>query len=149
MNHTKIALSTLGAAALLLGGTGSAQAAVASAASTAALPGSLCDIQVSRVEALDIQDNDGRDEIRLRIGDKTSVTRNYVLGQVRNVLSDNTYDLFTSPELVKVVEVDAAKTTVLSSATIPCVNRTATSVISDANGDGIYKVFWDVDVLVA
>jgi hypothetical protein len=55
----------------------------------------------------------------------------------------------SSPELVKVVEVDDAKTTVLSSATIPCVNRTATSVISDATGDGIYKVFWDVDVLVA
>ena len=152
MKVTTIALSTLGTAALLLtgvGGMGSANASVAqsSGASAAALPGSLCDIQVSRVKALDVRDNsDGVDRIRMRIGDKTSVTRTYTAGQVRNVLSDNTYDPFTSPELVKLVELDSG--TVIGSASIPCVNRTATSLVSTPSGGAIYEVTWDVDVLV-
>lgn len=151
MNITTITCSTLGATALLLAAVGSspASAAGSSAAAATALPGSLCDIQVSRVKALDVQDNDNTDEIRLRIGDKTSVQRTYTAGQLRNVLGDNTYDLFTSPELVRLVEVDGASTTVIGSASIPCVNRTATSLVSNASGDAIYEVTWDVDVLVA
>jgi hypothetical protein len=146
MNLTKIALSTIGTAGLVLSGAGVAHASSAGTSGSAA--GSLCDIQVSRVEALDIQDNDGLDEIKLRIGDKTSVTRSYFTGQIRNVLGDNTYDLFTSPELVKVVEVDTNKQTTLGSASIPCVARNATSLVSDSNSDAVYKVTWRVTVLV-
>jgi hypothetical protein len=152
MNLTKITFSTLGAAALVLAGAGSANAGVAqsSGAVAAAAPGSLCEIQVSRVKALDLQENAG-DEIRLKIGDKTSVTRPYTTaGQVRNVLGDNTYDLFTSPEVVKVVEVDGAVGQVVgSAASIPCVHRGPTkSLVSDATGDTIYEVTWYVNVLV-
>lgn len=152
MNVTKITLATLGSAALLfthVGGMGSAHASVAQSAgaSAAALPGSLCDIQVSRVEALDVRDNsDGVDSIRMRIGDKTSVTRTYTAGQVRNVISDNTYDLFTSPEQVRLTEVDSG--TVIGSASIPCVARSATSLVSTPTGGAIYRVRWAVRVLV-
>ncbi|MCD4526024.1 hypothetical protein [Nocardioides sp. cx-173] len=151
--NSKTVFAALGTTALALTGLGAVTvpagaAAPASSASPAAAPGSLCQIRVISVKARDIQeDNQGTDEIRLKLGNTFTAQRTYFEGQKRNTLFDGS-DLFAAPERVKLLEVDGATRQVLDSTTIPCVARTATSRLASADGDAVYQVTWVVDVLV-
>jgi hypothetical protein len=123
----------------LLGATaGSAQAAGAVQS---------CTIRIVSIKALDLQEDvQGQDEVFLRLGDSSTTQRTYFEGQKRNTLGDGD-DVFVNRERVRLVENDGpGNNDVLDSTTIACAAASATSTLSDAAGDAIYKVSWTVSV---
>jgi hypothetical protein len=102
-----------------------------------------CTIKIVSIQALDLQeDGQGQDEVFLRLGDSSTTQRTYFEGQKRNALFDGS-DVYVTSEKVRLVENDGpGNNDVLDSTRIQCAAASATSTLSDASGDAIYKVSW-------
>ena len=120
-------------------------AVVASLASVgAAQPASAaatCQLDVRSLKALNLNDNDGADEVRLRLGGDKTPVRTYVLNQKRFNLGTTA---FQGTIDVDIVERDNGQTTTIGSVNnIKCKNKPLTT--KDRSGFGaIYRVAYSV-----
>jgi hypothetical protein len=147
-NARGIALSTIGAAGMVLAGLGPVSAHAAEPEGRAAAA-DLCLVRVLSVKAENLQeDNQGSDEIFLRLGDASTRQRSYFEGQKRNTLSDGD-DHFTGTETVRLVEHDAGagNNDLIDSGSLRCTTGQVTSTLRDSAADAVYTVVWRVDVV--
>ncbi len=137
--HRTLTTSTLGATGLALAGLLSVGAAVGAASPASAA--ATCQLDVRSLKALDLNDNDGADEVLLRLaGDRTPV-QTYVVTQKRFNLGTK---VFQGSIDLDIVEKDNGQTTTIGSVdNIQCQNRPLTT--RDRSGFGaIYRVAYTV-----
>ena len=147
MNIKGNALTALGAAGLVLAGLGPVGSPAAAAETSAAAD--VCRVRVLSVQAQDLQeDQQGSDEVFLRLGDARTVQRSYFDGQKRNTLSDGD-DHFSGSEPVALIEHDngIGNNDLIDAATLQCETRQVTSTLRDVSADTVYTVVWRVDVI--
>lgn len=138
------AIATAGAAGLAVTVLGAAPAQAA--APTPARSPDVCSIRVVSLKALNLQEDNQRDEIVLELADTKTVQRTYAQGQKRNTLGDGT-GVFAGSTRVSLLEVDPLKSDVLAHATVRCADRTGTSTLIDPTGDAIYQATWQTRVI--
>jgi len=142
---TRIAFSVLGAAGLGLSALATAPVQAAGPAERG--PNDLCKVRVLSVQANDLQeDNQGQDEVFLRLGDVNTVQHTYFPGQLRNTLGE-TSDFFNGHERVALIENDEAtgNKDVIDRGRLACDTGQVQTVLTDANADTVYTVVWRVD----
>lgn len=126
-----IGIAGLAFATLGVTGTGAASAKV-----------NTCRLTVNSVQALELQDNDGRDESFLKLGGTATANKTYTDNQTRHNIGDKD---FQGSVGVKVFERDTNNLTLIDSASIPCANDSGQSDVSGAGA--IYRVTWNVLVI--
>jgi len=147
MNTRRIALPALAATGLVLAAVGTAPAQAADPASRG--PGDLCKVRVLSVQADNLQeDNQGEDEIFLKLGETRTTQRTYFLGQKRNTLGDGE-DHFFGSERVKLIEHDngVGNNDLIDSARLQCESGQVISTLTDSSADTVYTVTWRVDIV--
>jgi hypothetical protein len=125
-----------------LGTTGLALAALLSVgAAQPASAAATCQLDVHSLKALDLNDNDGGDEVLLRLGGDRTPVQTYALGQKRFNLGTKA---FQGTIDLDVVEKDNGQTTTIGSVNnIQCQNKPLTT--RDRSGFGaIYRVAFSV-----
>jgi hypothetical protein len=125
-----------------LGATGLALAAVLSVgAGQPASAAATCQLDVHSLKALDLNDNDGTDEVLLRLGGDRTPVQTYVLGQKRFNMGTK---VFQGTIDLDVVEKDNGQTATIGSVNnIQCQNKPLTT--KDRSGfGGIYRVAYSV-----
>ncbi|MFN8192708.1 MAG: hypothetical protein U0R80_00325 [Nocardioidaceae bacterium] len=137
---TRTISSALGLSALLLGSGGLTTGASASAAAAAAVP--TCELTVHSNKVLELQDNDGDDEIYFKLGAEKTPTRVYAEGQKRRNIGS---EFFQGSIDVKIFERDGNNLTLVGTlSNIPCENEPGDQ--EDVAGAGaLYTVRWSVD----
>jgi len=125
-----------------LGVTGLALAAlVPLGAAQPAFAAATCQLDVRSLKALDLNDNDGTDEVLLRLAGTRTPVQTYVLNQKRLNLG---VKVFQGSIDLDIVEKDNGQTTTIGSVNnIQCQNRPLTT--KDRSGFGaIYRVAYSV-----
>ena len=132
--HRSLVTTTLGATGLALAALVSIGAAQPASAATT------CQLDVHSLKALDLNDNDGTDEVLLRLGGDKTAVQTYVLNQKRF----NLHKAFQGTIDVDIVEKDNGQTTTIGSVNnIQCKNTPLTT--KDRSGFGaIYRVAYSV-----
>jgi hypothetical protein len=128
--------TTLSATGLALGA-----AVVSLGAAQPASAAPTCQLDVRSLKALDLNDNDGTDEVLLRLGGDKTPVQSYVLNQKRTNLGTKA---FQGTIDVDIVEKDNGQTTTIGSVNnIPCQNKPLTT--KDRSGFGaIYRIAYVV-----
>jgi hypothetical protein len=125
-----------------LGGTGLDLAALVSVgAAQPASAAATCQLDAQSLKALDLNDNDGTDEVLLRLAGTRTPVQTYVLNQKRLNLG---VKVFQGSIDLDIVEKDNGQTTTIGSVNnIQCQNRPLTT--KDRRGFGaIYRVAYSV-----
>lgn len=132
---TRLVPATIGLAGLALTSLVTAGAAPASATPT-------CELTVHSNKVLELQDNDGTDEIYFKLGNDKTPVRQYAEGQKRNNIGS---EFFQNSIDVKVFERDGNNVTLVGTINnIPCENDPGET--EDVAGAGaLYRVRWSVD----
>ena len=133
--HRSLVTTTLGATGLALATLGSLGATQPAAAAVT------CQLDVHSLKALDLNDNDGTDEVLLRLGGDKTPRQTYVLNQKRLNLGTK---VFQGTIDVDIVEKDSGQTTTIGSVNnVECKNKPLTT--KDRSGFGaIYRVAYSV-----
>ena len=133
--HRSLVTTTLGATGLALAALVSIGAAQPASAATT------CQLDVHSLKALDLNDNDGTDEVLLRLGGANTAVQTYVLNQKRFNLGTKA---FQGTIDVDIVEKDNGQTTTIGSVNnIQCKNTPLTT--KDRSGFGaIYRIAYSV-----
>lgn len=129
-------ISLMGLALASFAAPGTATAAVAAAGA------STCELTVHSNKVLELQDNDGDDEIYFKLGREKTAIRVYAEGQKRR----NIGSVFFQGSIdVKVFERDGNNVTLVDKINnIPCQNEPGE--LDDLSGAGaLYRVLWSVD----
>ena len=128
--HRSLVTTTLGATGLALAALVSIGAAQPASAATT------CQLDVHSLKALDLNDNDGTDEVLLRLGGDKTAVQTYVLNQKRFNLGTKA---FQGTIDVDIVEKDNGQTTTIGSVNnIQCKNtpRPPRTVAASARSTG-------------
>ncbi len=130
------AISLVGLALASLGASGTATAAVAAAATPT------CELTLHSNKVLELQDNDGDDEIYFKLGREKTAIRVYAEGQKRRHIGS---EFFQGTIDVKVFERDGNNVTLVDKINnIPCQNEPGE--LEELSGAGaLYSVRWSVD----
>ena len=133
--HRSLVTTTLGATGLAMAALVSLGAAQPASAATT------CQLDVNSLKALDLNDNDGTDEVLLRLGGDKTAVQTYVLNQKRFNLGTKA---FQGTINVDIVEKDSGQTTTIGSVNnIQCKNTPLTT--KDRSGFGaIYRIAYSV-----
>jgi hypothetical protein len=101
-----------------------------------------CQLTVDSNQVLNLQDQQGNDEIFFKLGNNRTPTRTYALNQTRNNIGSET---FQGSIDVKVFEKDGSNLTLVGAMNnVPCQNNPGQ--INDVSGAGaIYRVTWHVN----
>jgi hypothetical protein len=139
MSTTRIMSSAIGLASLAMA-TGGVLAGVSSEASAATT--ATCKLTVHSNKVLDLQDNDGDDEIFFKLGGDKTPLKVYAQGQKRRHIGSK---FFQNSIDVKVFERDGNNITLVGTlANIPCQNEPGDQ--AEVSGAGaLYSVRWSVD----
>ena len=134
--HRSLVTTTLGATGLVL-----VAALVSLGAAQPASAAATCQLDVHSLKALDLNDNDGTDEVLLRLGGDRTPVQTYVLNQKRFNLGTKA---FQGTIDVDIVEKDNGQTTTVGSVNnIQCQNKPLTT--KDRSGfNALYRVAYSV-----
>ena len=128
-------LSTLGASGLLFvgfAGTPAPASASTGSAATSLAAAATCEVRVSSVRAVEVQEDVAdEDEILLRLGNTSTPQHTYFEGQLRNTLGDPG-EIFSGSLRARLVERDRGSATVIDSATLECRTQTRSVTFDDA-----------------
>ncbi|WP_141012810.1 hypothetical protein [Nocardioides sambongensis] len=141
MNRSLVITSALATAVGGLGLTAltTTAAAGASAAPPRAAAVATCTLRLVSTKAVNLQhDATGTDQLRARLGNTTTRTRSYTVGQRRNTLSDGTETFSDETRISLQVEVLGGAWLTIDSRGVDCEDRTRDLVV--ANGDSRYKM---------
>lgn len=142
MNRTRLTAS-------LVGGATAVGLGLTPTSATAAQPAGgaeTCTVRLLTTKAVNLQhDVTGTDDVRAQLGNTTTRTRSYTLGQRRNTFGDGTETFTDATRVALQVEVLGGAWLPIDSRGIQCEDRTRDLVM--ANGDARYKVRAVVAVL--
>ncbi len=135
---TRIIPSVIGLSGLMLASLGVAGGASGAAAAAPAT----CELTVHSNKALELQDNDGTDELYFKLGSEKTPLRVYSEGQKRRNIGS---EFFQNSIDVKVFERDGNNVTLVGTLNnIPCQNEPGEQ--DDVAGAGaLNRIRWSVD----
>ncbi len=109
----------------LLGSVGLATGFMATVPIASASATANCRVTVTQIQAWELQDGDGQDEIRFELGDDTYGTHNFTQGMYRNVSlgSPRPYEVTSGSSVhFEIWDRDYPATTTIGSGSLSCVD---------------------------
>jgi hypothetical protein len=111
------------------------------AAASASATSSHCKVEITKVKAWELQDGDGKDEIRFELGDDTYGTFNFTQGQVRTETLGHPHEVTTSSSVpFDIWERDYPFTKDIDTASLSCVDGGHNAELVGAGAD--YEVWY-------